>query len=236
MSNPIRLSKFLLLSPADAPTPTDAIPLPAAQAATVNTPVMRRSSPSPTDLRIADGLRRGDPDAVRALYAEYGPRTLAEISATLGDRNAAEDVFQQVLLEAWLRCDSYDPARASLRTWLATIARSRAIDHLRRRIPEPLDPTDATEDRAARWQREPCADVVDRMVVDGLLARLSPGEAEVVRLHFHLGFSQSQIVARTGIPLGTVKSRLASALRRLRAMLEEEERTPPAAGGAREVL
>jgi len=197
---------------------------------------MRRSSPSTTELRIADGLRRGDPDAVRALYAEYGARTLAEISDTLGDRNAAEDVFQQVLLEAWLRCDSYDPTRASLRTWLATIARSRAIDHLRRRVPEPFDPADATEDRCAIcWEREPSADVVDRMLVDGMLARLSPVEAEVVRLHFHLGFSQSQIVARTGIPLGTVKSRIASALRRLRAMLEEEERTPPA-GGAREVL
>ena len=189
---------------------------------------MRRSSPSTIELRIADGLRRGDPDAVRALYAEYGPRTLAEISDTLGDRNAAEDVFQQVLLEAWLRCDSYDPTRASLRTWLATIARSRAIDHLRRRIPEPFDPADATEDRAAAtcWGREPSADVVDRMVVDSMLARLSPVEAEVVRLHFHMGFSQSQIVAHTGIPLGTVKSRIASALRRLRAMLEEEERTP----------
>lgn len=186
-------------------------------------PVMRRSSPSSTELRIADGLRRGDPDAVRALYAEYGPPTLAALSDTLGDRSAAEDVFQQVLLEAWLRFGTYDPTRASLRTWLATIARSRAIDHLRRRIPEPWDPAVAVIESPC--EREPCADVVDRMVVDGLLARLSRAEAEVVRLHFHMGFSQSQIVAHTGIPLGTVKSRIASALRRLREMLEDE-RTP----------
>lgn len=184
---------------------------------------MHRSTPSPTELRIADGLRRRDPEAVRALYAEYGPPTLAALSATLRDRSAAEDVFQQVLLEAWMRCDSYDPERASLRTWLATIARSRAIDHLRRRIPEPWDPSADGMDSVC--EQEPLADVVDRMVVDGLLARLSAVEAEVVRLHFHMGFSQSQIVERTGIPLGTVKSRLASALRRLRAMLEEE-RTP----------
>lgn len=71
-------------------------------------PVMQRSSQSTIELRIAAGLRRGDPDAVRALYAEYGPPTLASLSATLGDRSAAEDVFQQVLLEAWLRCASYD--------------------------------------------------------------------------------------------------------------------------------
>lgn len=159
------------------------------------------------------------------MYAEYGPPTLAALSVTLGDRSAAEDVFQQVLLEAWLRCATYDPARASLRTWLATIARSRAIDHLRRRIPEPLDPADtAGADRTC--DREPAADVVDRMVLDGLLARLSPGEAEVVRLHFHFGFSQSQIVSRTGVPLGTVKSRMKSALRRLREMMAEEEAMP----------
>ena len=77
-------------------------------------------------------------------------------------------------------------------------------------------------------EREPIANIVDRVVVEDLLDRLSPAESAVVRMHFHLGFSQSQIVARTGIPLGTVKSRIASALRRLRAMLEEAEppRTP----------
>jgi len=187
---------------------------------------MRRSEPSDIELQIADGLRRRDPEAVRALYAEYGPRTLAALSDTLGDRSAAEDVFQQVLLEAWLRCTSYDPARASLRTWLATIARSRAIDHLRRRVPEPCDPADTVAVDLV-CEREPLADVVDRMVVDGLLARLSPGEAEVVRLHFHFGFSQSQIVSRTGVPLGTVKSRMASALRRLREMMAEEEGAMP---------
>lgn len=183
---------------------------------------MRRTSPSSTELRIAEGLRRKDPEAVRALYAEYGQTTLASLRSALGDRSAAEDVFQQVLLEAWLRCDSYDPERASLRTWLSTIARSRAIDHLRRRVPEPLDPAAERDRGELPSQHEPIADVVDRVAVDGMLARLSRPEAEVVRLHFHLGMSQSQIVAHTGIPLGTVKSRIASALRRLREMMDEE--------------
>src|SRR5215217_6997217 len=106
---------------------------------------MRRSAPSSSELRIAAGLRRRDPDAVRALYAEYGPGALALLhDAIRGDRGAVEDVYQQVLLEAWQRGRSFDPARASLRTWLATIARSRAIDHLRRRVPEPYDPSVAS--------------------------------------------------------------------------------------------
>lgn len=179
---------------------------------------MRRSAPSPAELRIAAGLRRRDPDAVRSLCHEYGPSALALLRHTLRDRGAVEDVYQQVLLEAWLRSPTYDPARSSLRTWLATIARSRAIDELRRRVPEPYDPETAGRMRA----REPALDPIDRIALDEHLDQLPPNEADVVRLHFELGLSQRQISAQTGVPLGTVKSRSASALRRLRAMMEDE--------------
>jgi RNA polymerase sigma-70 factor, ECF subfamily len=183
---------------------------------------MRRSVPSSTELRIAAGLRRRDPDAVRALYAEYGPGALALLHDAIRDRAAVEDVYQQVLLEAWQRGRSFDPARASLRTWLATIARSRAIDHLRRRVPEPHDPTDGYAIRDPGGTCEPVTQLVDRVTLEQLLERLTPDEAAVVRLRWQLGLSQSQIATHTGVPLGTVKSRTASALRRLRAMLEEE--------------
>jgi RNA polymerase sigma-70 factor (ECF subfamily) len=188
---------------------------------------MRRSAPSATELRIAAGLRRRDPDAVRALYAEYGPGALALLHNAIRDRGAVEDVYQQVLLEAWQRGRSFDPARASLRTWLATIARSRAIDHLRRRVPEPCDPSGTYADarQLSTASSEPVAQLVDRVTLEQLMERLTPEEAEVVRLRWHVGLSQRQISAHTGVPLGTVKSRTASALRRLRVMLEEE-RTP----------
>jgi RNA polymerase sigma-70 factor, ECF subfamily len=186
---------------------------------------MRRSAPSSSELRIAAGLRRRDPDAVRALYAEYGPGALALLHDAIRDRAAAEDVYQQVLLEAWQRGRSFDPARASLRTWLATIARSRAIDHLRRRVPEPCDVADARSYREVRDASEPVTQLVDRVTLEQVLERLTREEAEVVRLRYQLGLSQRQISAHTGVPLGTVKSRTASGLRHLRAMLEEE-RTP----------
>ena len=65
---------------------------------------------------------------------------LGFLARTLRNRSTAEDVFQQVFLEAWERGPSFDPARGSVLTWLMTIARSRAIDQLRRRVPEPRDP------------------------------------------------------------------------------------------------
>src|SRR5215207_7065578 len=141
---------------------------------------MRRSAPSPSELRIAAGLRRRDPDAVRALYAEYGPGALALLHDTIHDRSAVEDVYQQVLLEAWQRGRSFDPARASLRTWLATIARSRAIDHLRRRVPEPHDPSIERVRRDLGDPWEPVAQLVDRVTLEQLLERLTPEEANVV--------------------------------------------------------
>jgi RNA polymerase sigma-70 factor, ECF subfamily len=182
---------------------------------------MRRSAPSHAELRVVAGLHRRDPDAVRTMCAEYGQPALALLRRALRDGNAVEDVYQQVLLEAWQRSPTYDPARASLRTWMATIARSRAIDHMRRRVPEPIDPS-----MVRLHAREPAFELVDRMAIRDLLHELPGAEAEVVLLHFHVGLSQCQIAARTGLPLGTVKSRMASALRRLRRMVDEEC-TPP---------
>ena len=93
--------------------------------------------------RLAKRLARRDPDALRELYALHGRDTFGFLVGCCGDRAAAEDVQQQVFLEAWQRADRYDPERGGLLGWLLTIARSRAIDHLRRRVPEPRDPASA---------------------------------------------------------------------------------------------
>ena len=78
----------------------------------------------------------------------YGRTILGYLTQLLRDRQTAEDVLQQVLLEVWERATSYEPERASLLTWVLMIAKSRAVDELRRRVPEPLDPSAAAE-RAA---------------------------------------------------------------------------------------
>lgn len=183
------------------------------------------SSPERRDRRIAEGLRRGDERALTGLHDAYGRTVFGYLVQALGDRGRAEDVFQQVFTEVWRRGDRYDPARASLLTWIMTIARSRAIDELRRRVPEPRD---TSVHLAGEPAEEPAADaLVERWTVAALLARLPEDEALLLRLRFHEDLSQREIAERTGLALGTIKTRMVRGLERLRDLAEDELGLPP---------
>jgi RNA polymerase sigma-70 factor (ECF subfamily) len=195
----------------------------------------RPATASAAELRLAAGLQAGDPGALAALHATYGRTVFGFLRGALRDRGAAEDVFQVVMTEVWRRGASYDPARAGLLTWIMTIARSRAIDELRRRVPEPDEA--AVAGLAATADPAAGADALaDRWRVAHLLTLLPPDEAEALRLRFYDELSQTEIAERTGIPLGTVKTRMVRGLERLRDLLEAEDaRTDGAiarAGGA----
>lgn len=184
--------------------------------------VRKRGEIPRAERRLAGRLARRDPAALEALYREYGRTTFGYLVRALGDRGLAEDVQQQVFLEAWQRADQYDLRRAGLLTWLMTITRSRAIDQLRRRVPEPHDPSSPvvvlerdTEAEAVLDQR------LEQWRVAGLLERLPEQEAVLLRMRFYDGLSQSEIAQSTGVALGTVKSRMVSALEALREMLED---------------
>ena len=184
-----------------------------------------RHGPKPAhrDHGLRKLLRKRDRATLDQIYDDYAPTVLGYLINTVGDRGMAEDVHQQVFLEVWQRAPDYDPERASVMTWIMTIARSRAVDELRRRRPEPRNPTDGfdvVEDLDP--EQSPDA-LVERWRIAHLLSRLRPEEAELLRMRFYEGFSQAEIAQRTGIPLGTVKMRMVGALRRLRDMLEDEE-------------
>jgi RNA polymerase sigma-70 factor (ECF subfamily) len=173
--------------------------------------------------RLVKGLRRRDPRAFEGLYEEYGNTVVGYLVNTLRDRPTAEDVSQQVFFELWRRAEEYDPERASLFTWVMTIARSRAIDHLRRRIPEPVDPADMRDLADAESTPAESLDaVVERWHVAQLLRRLPDEQLSLMRMRFYEGLSQSEIAERTGTPLGTIKWRMSDALKRLRELIDEE--------------
>ncbi|MBJ7459703.1 MAG: sigma-70 family RNA polymerase sigma factor [Thermoleophilaceae bacterium] len=177
---------------------------------------------SAVDKKVLTGLRNGDEGAIEQIYAEYGRVVFGYLRRTLGDPGAAEDVQQQVFTEVWKRGAGYDPERASLLTWIMQIARSRAIDNLRKRTPEPVEiddnfPTETTDGDGFT------SELNDQWQVAQLLQRLPREESDMLRARFYLGKSQTEIAEESGIALGTVKMRMVDGLRRMRELIEEEE-------------
>src|SRR3954462_9987977 len=147
--------------------------------------------------RLAKRLARRDPEALRELYALHGRATFGFLVRILGERAEAEDVQQQVFLEAWQRGERYDPERGGLLTWLLQIARSRAIDQLRRRVPEPRDPASAIA-LADGADDSAIDELLEHWPMAGELALLPPEEADLLRRRFYVGQSQTEIAAATG--------------------------------------
>ena len=180
-------------------------------------------SPSRSERRLAARLARGDETALKEIEAEYAGMMRGYLRQMLRDSSSSEDVAQQVMLEVWQRRASFDPSRSSLSSWIMMIAKSRAIDLMRRQVPEPHDPavTATLVDRGASEQ-DPADELAEQWRMAHLLTLLPRDEAEILRMRFHDEMSQSEIAAATGIALGTVKMRMVSALGRLREMIESE--------------
>ena len=170
------------------------------------------------DRGLAKRLAGDDPRALEEIHARSGAALFSYLRRVLRDAGTAEDVFQQVFAEVWRRRLEYDPARGALTTWLFTIARSRALDELRRRHPRPVDPAALPE--AAEASGHDAS--IDRWLVADLLGCLPALERELLQLRFYSELSQTEIAARTGLPLGTVKTRMVRALTRMRELIDEE--------------
>lgn len=163
-----------------------------------------------------DLLRRieaGDRAALADLYDQHAPLVNALCLRILRDRAEAEEVLQEVFLQAWRQAGRYDPARGSVTSWLAVIARSRALDRLRRRAarreaPEEAIPVTIEMPRTA-----------EAIAVREALQALPPTQRRALELAYYEGLTQVEIAERTGQPLGTIKTRMRTALLRLREAL-----------------
>jgi RNA polymerase sigma-70 factor (ECF subfamily) len=176
-----------------------------------------------TDERVARALLRGDAGALEAVYERYGAVVFGYLRGTLGDNGRAEDVLQRVMTEVWSRADRFDPDRGSLITWIMTIARSRAIDELRR---SPPPTAELGGDRDVALGVNDDDELVERWRIAELLRRLPADEHEVLRLRFYASLTQIEIAERTDTPLGTVKAQMVRGLSRLRTMVGEPVPVP----------
>ncbi|MGH6706510.1 MAG: sigma-70 family RNA polymerase sigma factor [Sphingomicrobium sp.] len=174
---------------------------------------------------LSDALQRagrGEKAALESIYGATSAKLFGICLRILNDRQEAEDVLQEVFVSVWQRAGSFDPARASPITWLATLARNRAIDRLRvLRRTTGSDPVDAALDiadpspgaLAALESRE------DAMRLAGCLGELEERTAGAIRATFFGGLTYSELAERSNVPLGTMKSWIRRGLMKLKECL-----------------
>ena len=158
----------------------------------------------------------GDESALGVLYDRYGGLVYSVAKHVLTDTGAAEEVLQDIFHQLWRSAASFDSSRGKLSSWLLVMARNRSIDRARRRAP-PLD------DEAAPSLEGSSLDIESEAAQNEMAARvraalqaLPEAQRVAMELAYFEGLTQSEIAKRTGDPLGTVKTRLRSALASLR--------------------
>ena len=190
-----------------------------------NTAVRRRRETDSSDpvrmstethwVEIVMRIRGKDREAFTELFQHYAPRVKAFLIKSGADVGMAEECAQDVMATLWNKAHMFDPSRASVSTWIFTIARNRRIDLLRKeRRPEPDELT---------WGPEPEPDAADVIELQqenerlaAALSQLPEKQKELIRRAYFGDLTHSEIAEQTGLPLGTIKSRIRLALDRLR--------------------
>ena len=180
------------------------------------------SSADDADRAVLAMVAAGQLDALQELYDKH--RTMAYTIALriTSDAALAEDVVQEAFLGAWRNAGKYAEERGSVKTWLLSIVHHRAIDAIRRRrpateLPEREDVPPPALTLPDVWPE--VAGNLDREAIAGALRALSSVQREAIELAYFGGLTQQEIAARTGAPLGTVKSRIRLGLLAMRSVL-----------------
>jgi RNA polymerase sigma factor (sigma-70 family) len=213
-------------NPRDAPVRSADVD--AAVAVRIDLPSRRRdasirgvTADARTDAELITDVAGGDRVAFEELHRRYARSVLGIALRRIGDRGRAEDATQDTFASIWRSASRFDPSRGEATSWLYTVARNAIVDGLRRRREPPVDeapelaepgpgPDDAVEQGWVAWR------------VHSALEVLPEQERSLVELAYWGGLSQSEIAEYLSIPLGTVKTRTRSALRRLADELEDE--------------
>jgi RNA polymerase sigma-70 factor (ECF subfamily) len=182
---------------------------------------------SVSDESLLAGLAARDPDATEAFVARFQRRVYGLARAITGDGTLAEDVAQEAMLRAWRHASAYDPRRGSVATWLLTITRNLSIDEIRTRRPSVGDPDElisAVLPEAGPGPAETAMVMEEVARLRVALAGLPTDQRRAIVLAGVLGLSGREVAEAEEIPLGTAKTRIRTAMIRLRAVLAHEER------------
>ena len=184
------------------------------------------------DLALCDlvnRVTRADQEALAALYDATVSRVYSLARSITRNLQCAEEVTEDVYWQVWRQALRFDRRRGAVLAWLLTLARSRALDHLRKRDaafshPEPQTLVDETGDVLANPAERVGAAQQERSL-NAALERIEPLPRQLLALAFYRGLTHDEIAQQTHLPLGTVKSHLRRAMHTLRGLLAHDEST-----------
>jgi RNA polymerase sigma factor (sigma-70 family) len=191
------------------------------------TEVNGRPAADRSDVQLAGALVGGDADALSEVYDRFHRAVHAVAFRVTTDRTHAEDVVQEVFVALWKRPEAYNPARGSLGTWLMSTAHHKAVDLVRReeslRRRRDLVAVDVAQELREEHLAEPVEEqATERWQAERVrraLSDLPEAQRQAMVLAYFGGYTQREVAAVTGVPLGTVKTRMLAAMRKLRDVL-----------------
>jgi RNA polymerase sigma-70 factor (ECF subfamily) len=176
---------------------------------------------SNSDAQLIERLKKRDPQAMAVLYDRSKRLVYSIIFHAVREQSIAEDLTQETFWRVWNRIQTFDSEKGKLDQWIATIARNRAVDHLRSNRNAPQLSFEVLETTASFFKTESHAARIEREnTVSKALKTLNPAQREVIELAHYQGLTQSEIADALHRPLGTIKSVLRSALKVLRGSME----------------
>jgi RNA polymerase sigma-70 factor (ECF subfamily) len=182
-------------------------------------PILMAVHAGEDDTNLVERMQKRDPRALAELYDRYGRVVYALILRVVRDVGVAEDLVQEAFLRVWNRVSGFDAQRGSIGPWLLAVARNRAIDYLRSAGGRERNAVEFEEtDHPALYcdMEKDLLSADNARKVKSAVEKLAPNQRQVIELAYFEGLSQTEMAARLGQPLGTVKTWVRSALKNLR--------------------
>ncbi len=179
------------------------------------------------ELGLLNQVKNGDQGALMALYERYGNLVYSLALRVLRQPSLAEEVTQDVFLKLWRQADSWDPTMGRFSSWLLTVTRNAAIDRLRKEQRRPTSDSTPLENVAHILSDESILDTAqwhDGQLLRQLMGQLPDEQRQVIELAFFYGLTHAQMAEQLGLPLGTVKTRVRLALKKLKEMWDKAHR------------
>jgi RNA polymerase sigma-70 factor (ECF subfamily) len=186
-----------------------------------------------SDEALIAGLASGDRGAATAFVRRFQARVFGLAVTMVGDPAVAEELAQEAFTRAWRHAGAYDARKGRVATWLLSITRNLAIDHLRAKRTEPLDPDTIGEADKAMWMASAGTNVDQDMATTDLrdeLAQLPVDQRRALLLATLFGFTAREIGEIESIPLGTAKTRIRTAMLKLGRDEQDDDATAPETG------